>query len=983
MSDQAIGFLLEFRNEASEDLQQATTDFDKATEALEEAVDAAQAAFTFLEEGTSQLAKSLGGAVDAAVKKTGDLKAAMGELGSVEVSAPDFNPIEEAMEDLGDNIAAPFEAGVETIEDVVDDINENTQNIKIPAEMIWATFNSGARDAVDAVEEIAKETKHVNSLAADYVRTLDLTSDKALQVRSDARKLFEGLDSSLALAGSRLYKETIPGLEEFGEKGKNAAAAIAGDAVEAYERLQGAAGDFFTENREAFAQAKDASEVWKGFVEAEDSDVRKVQDLLRVADKATLEPLVQGLVDQLGDAALAEEFWKPIADNKNVDREFFTDLRKSFLKENKTYKTWWDKMGSTAQKFFWPVYKKQGEKANDGIAKSLGKKMKSVFASPIGQFVAALQLSSLITKVFGPALDVLAEIISTALMPIMRLFVDLMDEVSPLLHEVTRAVFPLFEALAELAGEFLKGIVPVVRTFVDLLMTFTPLIVSVARTVGGVVNFVFTSFGYTLKWVGEVLSIVTGILGFFLDALMFLLKPVINLVVLIDEWTGVSKALGFILSVFLLPILWSMATTLIPQMIAGMWKLATANSGVIASTWKYVAAMTASTWAAAKDSTAMVWNTAVKWWNSKATIAGTIATGASTVVTWAATAAAWAFNTALLANPIVWIVLAVVAAIALLVGAVWLLWEPIMAVFGWFGDLIGGLVDWVQDLIAGFGDFGIVIKVALGPIGLMIIAFEYLVELFDWIFGAGDDSENTFSLSWISDGIDWLTDWMFEWLDMLPGWVKWLLGLDDAEVPDEAGPDDIGGVSDAEDMVSGISEGAASEAEDQPDWFKSMWGIDSTKATEEVATAASDSANEVGVNATEAMTKPGSAGFLGTMEEAGATAGFSLLGGLAAGMFSFAAAFPLTNIMGAMFGGFASIFGSPATEQAKAPSMAGVNVGVVDYQVEAEVSGEEIAKPIVEAITLQTRSLSAAIENSGAKDLELDLTDLKDIAGFG
>ncbi|QXJ40747.1 tape measure protein [Curtobacterium phage Parvaparticeps] len=69
------------------------------------------------------------------------------------------------------------------------------------------------------------------------------------------------------------------------------------------------------------------------------------------------------------------------------------------------------------------------------------------------------------------------------------------------------------------------------------------------------------------------------------------------------------------------------------------------------------------------------------------------------------TVATWAMNTALLANPITWIVLAIVAAVALLVAAVVLIvqnWGPIVewitgvfgAVWTWLGDVIQGFVDW-------------------------------------------------------------------------------------------------------------------------------------------------------------------------------------------------------------------------------------------------------------------------------------------------
>jgi len=336
---------------------------------------------------------------------------------------------------------------------------------------------------------------------------------------------------------------------------------------------------------------------------------------------------------------------------------------------------------------------------------------------------------------------------------------------------------------------------------------------------------------------------------------------------------------------------------------------------------------------------------------------------------------------------------------------VWLLWEPIMAVFGWLGDFLSPLIDWIKDLSKAFGGWGNMILFVLGPIGWLILALEWVMGLFDWLFGAGDDSENTFSLGWITDGITWLTDWVYGWLDMLPGWFKWLLGLDGAEVPEDAGPEEQDGVQSAVALVEGTEEGAASSAEEQPDWWKSMWGIE---GAEEIAESASKEFEDAGVEAGSSLSDiiasetgeqnrvaeedqtnafgmlmdQGDSGIMGMIFDIGSLFGSFMLEGMTGGMFSIASAFPLSSIMGTMFGPFASILGSPAGEQAKEPSFAGVNVSEVDYNVDAEISGDDIAGPIVKALAIQTRSLQTAISNSASKDLDLDLSELKDIAGF-
>lgn len=986
MADQAIGFLLEFRNEASDDLREAHDDFTRATEALEQAVDAAQAAFTFLEEGTGSLAKMMAGSVDAVVQKTGELRTAIEQVGSAEVQAPDLDPIQQAIENLGEGIEAPIDAGIEEVTDSIDDLNDNVQNIEGPSLEEWIAFQETAKGAQDAIDDVTDSFQTTDSASVAYTRTLHDMSEQAMQTRSDLRKTFEGLDAKLAKTGKILFDDLTPKMEEFGEKGREAAAHIAGDTVAAYERLQESAGKFFEENAKAFSEANDVAEVWNGFIQAEETDIRKVQDLLRVADQATLEPLVENLVEQLGDAALAEEFWQPIAANKNVDREFFTSLRKQFVTEKRVYQTWWDRMGDTAQKFFWPVYEKQGKEAAEGITEFLASKLKGVFASPIGQFTAALQLSKLIDRVFGPALELLGEIIGQALLPLMRVLVDFMDEsIRPAVLALTDALFPLFEALGEIMRAVGQGFLPVFTAVGTIMRALTPLIVAIAQIVGFVVNAVFTSFGEILTGIAETLEWTFDVFGDLFDIIMVVVRPVIDLIVWLDELTGVSKALGFVITVALIPAMVGYASTAIPAAIAAvgsyttvLWKKIKATALAAKKTWTLGLTMLKNLVPALFTAVGTMWTWIGSLWAAVVPmVMGLIP------ALWGAVTATWAFTVALLANPLTWIVLAVAAAIAVLVGVIWLLWEPIKEVFGIFADWFAPVIDWVQQAVDWFGGWGNVILFILGPIGWLIKALEWIVDLFGWIFGAGEDSENTFSLGWITDGIEWLTDWVFGWLDWLPDWVKWLLGLDDAEVPEDAGPDEMAGVQDAKAMVEGVEEGAETEALDQPDWWKAMWGIDSTEATEEVAATATDSYEEVGAEATTALSGRGSTGFLGMMEEVGAMSGFFMLEGLAAGMFSVATAFPLSNLFSLMFGPFANVIAQPAaTGAGQPPTMAGVNVGQVDYEVETDISGENLSDPVVRAIDNQTRTLQTAIANSGETGLDLDLQDLKDIAEF-
>lgn len=97
----------------------------------------------------------------------------------------------------------------------------------------------------------------------------------------------------------------------------------------------------------------------------------------------------------------------------------------------------------------------------------------------------------------------------------------------------------------------------------------------------------------------------------------------------------------------------------------------------------------------------------------------TAATGAATAALGAATAAAWAFTVALLANPITWIVLAVVA----LVGGLVLLY------FKWraFRDLVNNTWDWIR------GHWMLLGAILIGPFA--VAALE-IVRHFDAIKSA-------------------------------------------------------------------------------------------------------------------------------------------------------------------------------------------------------------------------------------------------------
>jgi len=244
------------------------------------------------------------------------------------------------------------------------------------------------------------------------------------------------------------------------------------------------------------------------------------------------------------------------------------------------------------------------------------------------------------------------------------------------------------------------------------------------------------------------------------------------------------------------------------------------------------------------------------------------------------TVATWAMNTALLANPITWIVIGIVAAIGLLVAAViWLVsnwdavWKTIsdifMGFFGWFGgvmdgffgwwnglwesvgkaleDAWNGMVEWVTDVVDGFlswfsENWGLILSFIIGPMGL---AIQWLVENWDAVVSFISDVVGNIG-KFFSDGFNAVADFMSTvWGNIGKGIREVWEGLLDFF---EGIPDAIlgffGGIGSwlynaGRDLINGLFEGISSLASNignffldiLPDWivapFKAALGIHS------------------------------------------------------------------------------------------------------------------------------------------------------------
>lgn len=140
---------------------------------------------------------------------------------------------------------------------------------------------------------------------------------------------------------------------------------------------------------------------------------------------------------------------------------------------------------------------------------------------------------------------------------------------------------------------------------------------------------------------------------------------------------------------------------------AALWALQAATWASEIATW----ALQGSNWAnviVTIAATALVWGMQVALW------ASTAAAWASTIALGAVTIATWAFNAALAANPIVLIVMAVIAAIALLAGAAYLVYKNWGAISEFFVNLWDGIVngfnaaiDYMSNKLDQFGNWAI------------------------------------------------------------------------------------------------------------------------------------------------------------------------------------------------------------------------------------------------------------------------------------
>ena len=144
----------------------------------------------------------------------------------------------------------------------------------------------------------------------------------------------------------------------------------------------------------------------------------------------------------------------------------------------------------------------------------------------------------------------------------------------------------------------------------------------------------------------------------------------------------------------------------------------------------------------------------------------------------------WAFNAALVANPIGLFI----GFVTLAVGAVWLLWKGLMALWHMFVGGSPGLIPAVELLGKVVGVvFGFISGAVGGTVGLIVDAVKAVGVavgwLFDWVSGLFSGFWNVLATMFMptrligkifSPMLSGILDWM-------PGWMKWFFGIEETE----------------------------------------------------------------------------------------------------------------------------------------------------------------------------------------------------------
>jgi len=423
---------------------------------------------------------------------------------------------------------------------------------------------------------------------------------------------------------------------------------------------------------------------------------------------------------QFGGFALSKLFWKRLTDRNVINKEFFNALSKHFQSGSPEM--------NKASKSFWSGFSKWG---------------KDFWRYTFGQVLSLRGIERTMERLFTPLIDTLWFLMESALFPVISEINAFLVQLIPLIQRTIRPLIDIFSTLINGLSEGGRegaGAMSVLTASFTLLGTA---INAVAKVVVPIINFLmrFKIVSYT---VGVILSAILvpafamwtyGMISNLFVQSKFILSCKRVVVAL---WTQ-SVSLRTLSKDIWMHLI-SMGKWLIVQtklflskvlMIKAIIAEKLALSGATVAQNTYTAAVTASAFASVMLTKAM---TGFKF--ACVGLFGGLAFLAKLL--WVVTTAVWGFTASLLANPVTWIILGIVAAVGLLVFAVWKFWKPIKAFFGW----LWSSVKWLWSIFTSFlssvwefakGCVSVVVSVVKGVVNFIVDVANWFVGLWDKI----------------------------------------------------------------------------------------------------------------------------------------------------------------------------------------------------------------------------------------------------------
>jgi hypothetical protein len=694
--DQQVGWMLSFEDKASGPLEKTASSFEKAKNSLEDAATAAEnSANTF--EDISQRYKSLfSSIVDGAVDATKTAKLSFESLANQNVKLPKF--------DINSVLSKSTE------------IEPTLDTSSIERSMKKMTPTAPSKTDISSIEE-----RQLDDLS------VPIDENKMLNLWSRAKE--------------QILTGTLP--EEFWE-------------------------DFWNQSTE------DLDDFWSAISTEPPWAIKQFMDNLTnaVGDKSINETFWQGMVDKratdkefieefskliYNDTKLQSAWWDHLSDHRAVDKLFFAEMKTRLFKDKKLNKGFWGGIQKGIKGFQKILAKTTGiAMSQPGIFKRFKMNMKDALSSTFSQVTAALTFVSLLDRVFGPAIDQLLFMIQTVMYPFVELFLTLMDEARPVIEGLTASMQELALGMLDPLRDLISSMIPIVRSMGKAFMSIAPVVFQLVMVLTKLVG-----------WLVQIPGIAEAI-GYAITA--YLVKAIV-------VWSyqmGVA-AVQSMLSLITEGVAWII--NLKAQIVAiyasvtakRVDTVATTQNTVASQSW-IVSKVTAlgtmakegALWVARKlsliaDTAATTANTVAVGANTTGAVVAATATGATTIANYAnaistgfmtggligastamfagfipaligSTAGAWALATALWSSGIAPVLLLIAGAIVILIGVVWLLWEPIKEVFGFLIDTISDLWGKLKKAAKPIGGL---ILIMMGPVGWAIGAIILLVQHWD------------------------------------------------------------------------------------------------------------------------------------------------------------------------------------------------------------------------------------------------------------